>query len=334
MSTTRRPTAGRNSPSIPVPGGQGLTHHGIALEGDRFVWVVAGFVGNDPGPAIDTVWKYDIALNNWATGPSLPAARAGGGLARVGRTLHYIGGVMPDRDTDAGDHYVMDLDNPSGWTSAAALPTPRNHFSTIVLNGKIYTIAGQHKHDTNPFDVADVEVYDPGSNSWSTAAASPIVRSHFEPGTFVRDGRIVAVGGQSGPSTQIVDITEYDPITDSWAALTPLPTALRAAVAQVVGSKIIVAGGGAVNGYTPTTTTYIGAVPPTNGSWSTLAPLNPGRAEVGVAAAGGKVYVLGGIIEGDIHLNTVSVYDPVSKRVVHDCSAPWSGTRSRRGGQR
>ena len=67
------------------------------------------------------------------------------------------------------------------------------------------------------------------TNTWSAGASLPAVRSHFEPGTFVRDGRIVAVGGKSGNTNQLTDITEYDPITNTWTALTPLPARLARA---------------------------------------------------------------------------------------------------------
>ena len=299
---------------IPVPSGSpaGLTHHGLTLEGDRFIWIAGGFAGPDNGPVLSNVWKYDVAANTWAAGPSLPAARGGGGLVLLGRELHYVGGTMPDRNTDAGDHWVLNLDQASpAWVSAAPLPTPRTHLSAVTLNGKIYTLAGQHNHDVNPTDVSVVEVYNPATNSWSTAANTPTVRSHFEPSTFVRDGRIVIVGGKSD-SQELTDITEYDPLTNSWTALTPaLPVGLRAPIAKAIGSRVFVAGGGPSPCCTPTSTTYVTTVLPRDGSWTSLAPLLPGRAEFGVTAAGGKVYVLGGTASTTL-INTVSVYDPIA----------------------
>src|SRR2546423_14451093 len=47
--------------------------------------------------------------------------------------------------------------------------------------------------------------------------------------------------------------------------------------------------------------------------WLSLAPLQTPRQEVAVAAAGGRVYVFGGI-SGDEVLDSVEEYDPVANR--------------------
>jgi N-acetylneuraminic acid mutarotase len=299
---------------IPTPAGMptGLTHHGIALDDDRFVWIAGGFAGVNGGPVVANVWKYNLAANTWSAGPSLPAARGGGALVKLGRELHYVGGTMANRNTDAGDHWVLNLDQASpSWVSAAPLPTPRTHFSAVALNGKIYAIAGQHNHDIGPSLLSVVEVYDPATNTWTAAASTPVARAHFEPGTFVRDGRIVIVGGNSN-NGELSDITEYDPLTNAWTALTPaLPAGSRAPIAKAIGSRIVVAGGSGTTCCAATTSTYATTLPSTNGSWSSLAPLPSGRAEIGVTAARGKVYVLAGNANGTL-VTTVSVYDPSS----------------------
>ena len=63
-------------------------------------------------------------------GPLLPGRRAGGGLARLGDKLHYVSGLMEDRDTDSPDHFVLDLKEWAGnghalWTKAAPLPVQK-----------------------------------------------------------------------------------------------------------------------------------------------------------------------------------------------------------------
>ena len=51
------------------------------------------------------VWHYNIELDRYTAAPLLPGPRAGGGLARLGDNLHYISGLMADRDTDSPDHW-------------------------------------------------------------------------------------------------------------------------------------------------------------------------------------------------------------------------------------
>jgi Kelch motif protein len=78
----------------------GLTHLNFAIEG-KAIWFAGGFKGKHPGPVVDEVWKYDVTLDAWTVGTPLPEPRAGGGLAVLGRQLHYFGGYKADRDTNA-----------------------------------------------------------------------------------------------------------------------------------------------------------------------------------------------------------------------------------------
>ena len=119
-----------------------ITHFNAVLDG-RTVWFAGGFKDGYKGHAIAEVWNYDIDKNTYTAAPSLPEPRAAGGLALVGRKLHYISGLMPDRDTDAPDHWVLDLEDTSkGWNSAAKMPAPRNQFGTITVNGAKGTGSG------------------------------------------------------------------------------------------------------------------------------------------------------------------------------------------------
>ena len=116
-----------------------ITHMNAVLDG-RSVWIAGGFKDGYPGKAIAEVWNYDIDKNTYTAAPSLPEPRAGGGLALAGRRLHYNGGLLPDRDTDSPDHWVLDLDEaskgPAQWKSAAPMPEPRNQFGTVTLGGQ------------------------------------------------------------------------------------------------------------------------------------------------------------------------------------------------------
>ena len=57
--------------------------------------------------------------------------------------IHVFGGLLPDRKTDVGEHFILDVINQNaGWVAAADMPEPRNHHSGAALNGKIYAIGG------------------------------------------------------------------------------------------------------------------------------------------------------------------------------------------------
>ncbi len=223
-----------------------VTHNGIALV-DNTIWIVGGRVGNDPGPVTNKVWVYNLTTNSWSAGPTLPAARAGGGLVRLGRRLHLFGGFGPTAcNSDKGDHFVYDLDNPgAGWRNILApLPNPRNHFGTAAIGGKIYAIGGQYGHDCGGgLDVKLVHVYDAATNTWTRKKDLPYANSHWEPGTFALDGKILVVGGEANGK----NVLRYDPAADTWTVLDQLPVALIAPSAKVIDDKFVVSHGGAPN---------------------------------------------------------------------------------------
>ena len=235
------------------------THVGTATDG-RTIYFAGGFRGNWYGQPSSDFWEYDTTANTWTRGPSLPAARGAGGLVLLGRQLHFFGGAYGDTVSaveDSSDHWVLDLDNPSaGWVAKAPLPDPRNHLGYAVLNGKIYAIGGQHQLNESAGLDATVSVYDPATDTWSSAAPLPAPRSHLHNSTFVYEGRIICAGGTDTGDVASNQVLAYDPAADQWSVVGALPAARSAAVAQVVGDEIVVATG------TPT-----GVLPQTN-TWA------------------------------------------------------------------
>lgn len=237
---------------LPVP----LTHAQAVVDGTRIL-LVGGFVGTNPAPATADVLAYDTATDAWSSDlPDLPAPRAAGAIALVGRKLHYVGGVLPDRITTVGDHWVLDLDDPgAGWdtTSHPPLPLGRCHASAVALDGRVLVIGGQIGHDpypvpwgiSYPFDVDAVDAYDPASGTWSALADAPSPRSHNEPSTFVHQGRVWSLGGQDSIANvkALDEVVTYDPVSNAWTSLDPLPHGLFAPAAGIVDGWLVVATG-------------------------------------------------------------------------------------------
>ena len=226
-----------------------ITHMNMVL-GGRTVWFAGGFKDGYKGHTIAEVWSYNIEKDRYTAAPLLPETRGGGGLALVDRKLHYMGGVKTDRDTDAGDHWVLDLDKwakrAARWETAAPLPAPRNQFSTVTFAGKIYVIGGQFHHDSRQIDQARVDIYDPKTDSWSRGPQLPKGHSHSEGGTFVSGGRIYMVGGHKTPEggrKQIdADILALTP-GDTWEVVGKLPMPLSSPAAAIIDGKLYVVGG-------------------------------------------------------------------------------------------
>lgn len=224
----------------------GLSHIQAAVHGKN-VWIAGGFVGKHPGQPTDKVWRYDTEQDQWFAGPALPKARAAGFLSVVGNKLYYAGGLSNDRNTTYADHWVLKLNKPGkGWKVRTDLPKPRNHGGGVTLGNAFYTVGGQFKHDQNPKDVRHMFAFDTKLKQWSKLAKLPTSRSHAEPGTMVIEGRIVLAGGRANKDGkgQVNFVTEYNPATNSWRELRPLPVNLIAPNAAYVGGKLIVTAGG------------------------------------------------------------------------------------------
>jgi N-acetylneuraminic acid mutarotase len=232
------------NPRRPAP--LNSSHIQAAVDGTS-IWTAGGFKGEHPGLPTDEVWRYDSVEDLWYAGPSLPEPRSAGFFQRIGRTLHYGGGTSYDRDTAYPDHWTLNLDNLSeGWQKAPDFPQARIHTSAVRIDGLMYVIGGQFNHDHDPVDLKFLHVFNPGTGSWTQKADLPVARSHHEPGTVLIEDHIVLVGGRQNQAGlgQTDDVTEYDPVTNTWRELRPLPVPLIAPAAAYLDGKLIVTNGG------------------------------------------------------------------------------------------
>jgi N-acetylneuraminic acid mutarotase len=229
----------------------GSSHVGTTVVGNSIY-----FAGGYPATATnqtfstDAVWRYDTTTNTFSDMPKLPAPRGGAALVALGRTLHFFGGSDRFR-TDAAQHWSLDLDNlAAGWVARAPLPVATNHVAGVALGGKIYAIGGQQKQDAAAVQRADVQVYDPATNTWIARAPLPSARSHITSSTFVRDGRIITIGGllQGNRPTNIAD--QYDPATNTWRSVTSLPRNRLSGVADTLADGRIIFSTGSMVGNT------------------------------------------------------------------------------------
>ncbi|UJH67036.1 PKD domain-containing protein [Allomuricauda sp. SCSIO 65647] len=275
-----------------------LTHMGSAVVGNE-IWLIGGFVGDHPGVATDAVHIYNSITDSWSTGPSLPMPIGSGAASYNNGKIHFFGGLLPDRQTDVGNHYVLDLNNiGAGWANAAPMPNPRNHHGAASVNGIVYAIGGQFGHDSSPQYQNLVHAYDPNTDTWTSRASMNQNRSHIEPSTTVHDGKIIIVGGRGGPTTFFDEVSQYDPATNTWTELCALPEKNVAPVAHSFGDRLIVSSG-SVN----STNNLIKAT-----RWLQLESVNAnltwtdkndnenyvGRHECGFIQAGEKFYLIGG----------------------------------------
>jgi N-acetylneuraminic acid mutarotase len=239
-----------------LPGAE--THAGVVNVQGGFM-LVGGFLGNVLDRVTTAgVWRWNTASATWSAGPDLPSARAAVAAALTGTELHAAGGLAADGNSDSAEHVVLDLAGSGGWTSAAALPIPRNHGGGAASGGLFFAVAGRHGWDEVEGDSAALDAFDPVTGGWQERAALPLARSEIGASTLAMDdGRILVVGGSIPGKHPSDDVLVYDPKHDTWSALPPLPEPRKGAVAARLGTKVVVTTGSPTS-TDPSATTFVG----------------------------------------------------------------------------
>ena len=119
--------------------------------------------------------------------------------------------------------------------------------------------------------------------------------------------KMYAIGGSYG-SQWLSSVEAYDPSSDSWTYVAPMPTARTSLAAGVIDGKIYVIGGTANYQVLNTVEIY----DPVQDSWSTGAPKPTGVAGLAVAVAQGRLWALGGTRGWLDYRDNVEIYDPVA----------------------
>ena len=136
-----------------------------------------------------------------------------------------------------------------------------------------------------------VDLFDPWSGTWRTAAAMQQARSDHG-ATLLRDGRVLVVGGHDGPRT-LRSVEVYDPAMNTWSVRAPLPLARWSfSIATLPDGRVLVAGGFMEPGNATATSLYYD---PTADRWSPGPSLSVERANHStVLLANGDLLLIGG----------------------------------------
>ena len=264
--------------------------------------IAAGISYGSPGRFVNA----DIS-DSWTTRLSMPTARFNFGLAEVNGKIYAIGGQRgwygypypPYTYCNVTEEY-----NPltNTWITRAPMPSKRGGFAVAVAYNKIYVIGGVEAEGGSTLADRNYE-YDPITDTWTERAPMPTRRSLFPAATV--NNKIYAIGGVPEGTVE-----EYDPLTDTWTKKgSPLPNYVGYVSATALNNKIYVmggypSGGGKLNQvYDPLTDT-----------WELKADLPTGRQWAGVAAASGKIFVIGGSSDPYVFTAVNEIYDPEADR--------------------
>jgi N-acetylneuraminic acid mutarotase len=187
--------------------------------------------------------------------------------------------------------------------------------AAVLGDGRVLVVGGL-SGPSSTTALATVEVFDPGSNSWATAA--PMLQARAYPATVtLADGSVLVVGG-SRAGVPLGSAERYFPDSGTWLSAGSMSAPRTQARATVLrDGRVLVTGGGTEGapGYRSTNAAEI--FDPMAGTWTPTTPMSSARAfHTATLLSDGEVLVTGGasIYHGSkgTVVASAEIYDPKS----------------------
>jgi N-acetylneuraminic acid mutarotase len=222
-------------------------HHPVAVGVDGLLYSLGG--QTDAGD-IDRTLVYDPSLNVWADLAPMPTARGAGTGAVIENRIYVVGG-RPDAQNE---FEVYDIGE-DAWDELPPLPlefNQRNHLAAAAIDGKIYVAGGRYNGGSFSSPMTDsLDIFDPASNAWTQG--QPMPRARGGNNGVAAYGCFYTWGGEGAntgePNNVFPDHDVYDPTTDQWTPLAPLPTPVHGVTGAVfLNGLIYMPGGGLAQG--------------------------------------------------------------------------------------
>ena len=256
-----------------------------------------------------------IAAYPWTSRLASPTPREYAAAAVLDGKVYVAGGQLTSSTTTpAPATAALEIYDPATntWSAAPPMPTARMGLTLTAFNGRLYAIGGRND-GFSISAVGTVEEYNPGTGLWTTRASMPLSRfdAAAVPALTPFGNLIVVAGGEF--ETSVLDAVQgYNPITNAWFSLAPMPTARGQLAMEAVNGRLYAVGGYAVGGYAGILPQWVGTVEaydPQMGSWTTLASMPTPRAHLALAVFDGRLLAAGGE-NVNRALDVLESYDP------------------------
>jgi N-acetylneuraminic acid mutarotase len=222
-------------PPLPQP-----NNHGMAAAVNGKVYLIGGQTTDlSEGPYVDSVYELDPAKGQWVEKERMPTARSSG-VAVVLNGLIYVAGGRPPHGSDFAVYDPL----ADRWQVLPNLPSQRNHLTGAAIGGRIHVVGGRLGQGLSALMTTAHEVFDPGTGTWTTAA--PMLRARSGMNGVMARGCFHVWGGE-GPGGMFPDHDYYDPRSNQWIALHPMPMPVHGVYGSAFVDGVIWASGGGTN---------------------------------------------------------------------------------------
>jgi N-acetylneuraminic acid mutarotase len=286
-------TPGRADGALAYSGGKLFVLGGDTTGGGYF----------DSTTAVDELDVSTWPAGSWVSSPPVlpnPARQANqAGFTSSDGRIWSVGGLNGATFQFLSDTYSRSQGVPCATATAIATNTPTN--TTVPL--------------TNTPSPTPTPICGPGGTPGPWAVRSPAPIDYYG-GSATSDGTVAWVaGGYSFSSGQNLDqFSRYNPTTNTWTTLSPMPQAAAQASAVYAPNvnKVFVFGG--QDGATGLTYAITRIYDVAGGTWTTGAAMPAVRAFMASGYYNGKIYLVGGYTDGQVTSSQAQVweYDPVA----------------------
>jgi N-acetylneuraminic acid mutarotase len=278
------------------------------------IYVIGGADYRADG-AVDTVEIYDPNTNQWTNGAPLPYVLDHAPSVVYDGKIYVVGGFLENKITT--DKVLVYDPLTNEWSESTPLPEPRAAHVSEVVNGTIYAISGLDL-DHNP--TATNFAYNIENDTWVTKNPMPDPNGlkHHAASAEI-DGKIYVLGGRlfgngvpneiNDALTNLDDNMQYDPKTDKWTSLDPMPIRRSGFAVDSLDGKIYVFGGQMADGANKNIERY----DPVTNHWTLEPDMQVDRSGLAVAAYKDKLYVFGGQHRGLQALNVNEILTPADR---------------------
>lgn len=244
-----------------------------SLEIGGKLWIIGGF--QYALVASDRVDVFDPQNGSWSSRANLPSKVTHSGFAFDGRFLWLVGGFVGNHPGPVvADVWKYDVETDT-WSAGPPLPAPRGSGAAAIVGRQLHYFGGvltDRKTDAGEHWWLDLDA----PLNWQVAAPLPNPRNHL--GATVLGGEIYAAGGQWGHDNSVTqdldDVHAYDPSSDSWRTVTPLPyprSHFESSIFTAYGHIAIL--GGRNNVWGRSTLADVTTYSPATATWTQRTPL-------------------------------------------------------------
>jgi hypothetical protein len=227
--------------AIPVPAaesGLAAPDHRVLLTGGQTgaAAAVASASASEFVQDVPATGPFSIRPD-WAASSSMASPRrAAGSVAYNGKV--YVAGGFDDAGTALNSIEEYDPASDTWATLSTTLAAARGGAGTALVGNLMYVFGGDTGlgSKTNVLEIVDLQ-----NLTRVSGTAMSTARSHFAHAAF--GGYLYAFGGDGGGGTVLASVERYNPGTDSWAPMAPLPSGCMGALCLEEGGRLRVFGG-------------------------------------------------------------------------------------------